>query len=209
MMLGFRHDPNAPMINYAWNGALFIGYMLVHYVMMKPGFKKLVAKSPEGSSGERRVYMVVAISTWVLMYAVHLPLPGAGYVLPEWAIFFGASAFLMAFLAFNEGNTFDLIKGFAGVPGYEQTHGASSVAPLQTKGSYASVRHPMYRGAVYMGLTSLLLHPNTAQLVWIAAIGLTFAAFIPIEERQLIKGRGDEYIRYMEVTRYRLLRGIW
>jgi protein-S-isoprenylcysteine O-methyltransferase Ste14 len=60
-----------------------------------------------------------------------------------------------------------------------------------------------------MGLASLLVHPNAAQLVWTIAIGLTFIAFIPIEERQLLRARGDEYRAYMRVTRYRVFRGVW
>lgn len=209
LAMGFRYDPSAPASNYAYNAALFIGYMAVHYIMMTPGFKKLVAKSAQGSTGERRFYMVVAIVTWVAMYALHKPLPGVAFVSPDWLFFVGACAFLMSFLAFNEGTTFEALKAFSGVPGTEQTHGAAIDAPLQTEGPYASVRHPMYRGAVLMGLSSLLLHPNAAQLAWVAVIGLTFISFIPIEEKQLIKGRGDEYRKYMEATPYRVFKGIW
>ena len=60
-----------------------------------------------------------------------------------------------------------------------------------------------------MGLTSLLLHPNAAQLAWAGIMGLTFLTFIPIEEKQLLKGRGDEYREYMKQTPYRIFRGVW
>lgn len=209
LALGFRYDPSAPAGNYAFNAALFVGYMVIHYIMMTPGFKKLVAKSPQGGAGERRLYMVVAIGTWVAMYAVHKPMGGPAYLPPEWLVFLGACAFLMSFLAFNEGTTFEAIKAFSGVQGTEQTHGAAIDAPLQTGGAYASVRHPMYRGAVLMGLTSLILHPNAAQLAWAVVIGLTFVSFIPVEEKQLIEGRGDEYRDYMKATPYRVFKGIW
>ena len=209
MLMGFRYDPSAPAIQYAYNAGLFVGYMAVHYLMMTPAFKNLVAKSPQGSAGERRFYMFVAIVTWVVLYALHWPLPGIGYELPIWVTYFGYCAFLMSFFAFNEGATFDNLKAFAGAHGTEQTHGAALDAPLQTRGSYASVRHPMYRAAVCLGLSSLLINPHAAQLVWVAIIGVTFVSFIPIEERQLIAGRGDEYRQYMEVTRYRLFKGIW
>jgi protein-S-isoprenylcysteine O-methyltransferase Ste14 len=209
LAIGFRHDPDAPSLNYAYNAALFIGYMAIHYLMMTPAFKKLVSKSAQGSSAERRLYMVVAIVTWVAMYAIHKPMPGLAFTTPDWLYFVGACAFLMSFLAFNEGTTFEALKSFSGVSGTVQTHGAAIDAPLQTEGSYASVRHPMYRGAVLMGLSSLLLHPNTAQLAWVVTISLTFASFIPIEEKQLIQGRGDEYRNYMKDTPYRIFRGIW
>ena len=208
LLMGFRHDPTAPAIHYAYNAGLYVAYMAVHYLVMTPGFKKLVAKSPTGSPGERRLYMVVAITTWVLVYAFHFPLPGPAYVSPDWLVYFGLCAFLMSFLAFVEGSTFESLKAFAGTPGTEQTHGAADV-PLQVKGSYAKVRHPMYRGAVLMGFSSLLLHPNGAQLAWVVVIGLTFISFIPIEERQLIRGRGEEYRAYMQEVRYRIFPGIW
>ena len=209
ILMGFRHDPMAPAINYAWNAAIFVGWMAVHYIMMTPGFKKAVFKAPQGSAAERRVYMTVSIVSWVAVYAFHLPMPGLAYVSPDWLVYFGLCAFLMSFLAFNEGATFEALKAFSGVAGTEMTHGAAIDAPLMTKGSYASVRHPMYRGAMLMGLSSLLLHPNLAQFAWVMVIGMTFIAFIPLEEKQLLEGRGDEYRAYMEVTRYRVFKGIW
>jgi protein-S-isoprenylcysteine O-methyltransferase Ste14 len=206
---GFRHDPGAPSLHYAYNAALFAAYMLVHTIMMMPWFKKLVSKDPAGSPSERRLYMIVAVVTWIGLYLAHWPVPGPTLVLPEWLAYLGACAFMMSFLAFVEGSTFESIKSFAGVPGYGQTHGAAAQTPLQTEGSYASVRHPMYRGAVLMGLTSLLIHPNAAQLAWAMVMGVSFIAFIPFEERQLIAGRGDEYREYMRRTPYRIARGIW
>lgn len=209
LMVGFRHDPAAPAVNYLLNAGLFLAYMVVHYVMMTPGFKKLVSSNPAGSPAERRLYMVVAIASWIAVYLIHYPMPGPALAFPGWVTFLGGCAFMMSFLAFTEGTTFEGIRAFAGVPGHEQTHGASAEAPLQTEGSYASVRHPMYRGACYMGLTSLLLHPNAAQLAWAGIMGLTFLTFIPIEEKQLLKGRGDEYREYMKQTPYRIFRGVW
>jgi protein-S-isoprenylcysteine O-methyltransferase Ste14 len=78
-----------------------------------------------------------------------------------------------------------------------------------TGGSYASVRHPMYRGFLLMLVASLLVHPNAAQLFWGVMVGLTFVVFVPVEEAQLIAQRGEQYRLYMEQTRYRLIRGVW
>lgn len=209
LVMGFRHDPNAPAVHYGYNFVLFAAYMTAHTIMMTPWFKKLVANDPAGSPGERRLYMVVAVVTWILIYLFHWPMPGPSFAVPAWLSYLGACGFMMSFLAFVEGSTFDTIKGFAAVPGYEQTHGAAADTPLQTEGSYASVRHPMYRGAVLMGLTSLLIHPNAAQAAWALAMGVAFVTFIPIEEQQLIAGRGEEYRDYMKKTPYRIFRGIW
>jgi protein-S-isoprenylcysteine O-methyltransferase Ste14 len=45
---------------------------------------------------------------------------------------------------------------------------------------------------------------------WAPFMGiLTFILFIPIEEAQLIAGRGDAYRAYQQQTRYRLFYGMW
>ena len=209
LLMGFRHDPAAPAINYAFNAGLYLAYMAVHYIMMAPWFKKLVSGDATGSDNERRLYIFVAITTWVAVYYLHFPVPGPAYVSPQWLVYIGYCAFQLSFIAYVEGATFLSLGGMLGVPGSYRTHTTGSETKLMVKGSYASVRHPMYRGAVFLGLSSLLLHPNVAQLFWIAMIGATFISFIPIEEKQLLKARGDEYRAYMEVTRYRLIKGIW
>jgi protein-S-isoprenylcysteine O-methyltransferase Ste14 len=209
LLVGFRHDPSAPVINYAYDGALYLAYVAIHYVMLTPGWKKAVTGRPEGTPAERRVYITVAVVTWVLLYAFHRPLPGPAYPANAWVVYFATCAFLLSFFAFLEGATFDALKGLLGIPGATQTHSAATTTPLLTTGSYANVRHPMYRGATFMSLASVLIHPNAAQLAWALAVALTFIAFIPLEERQLLRTRGAEYLAYMEVTRYRVLRGIW
>jgi protein-S-isoprenylcysteine O-methyltransferase Ste14 len=209
LLVGFRHDPSAPAVNYVYDALLFAAYMVVHYVMMTPRYKTLATGKPEGSQAERRVYIVVAIVTWVIVYAVHWPLPGPALVAHPVMVYLGTCAFLLSFLAFLEGATFESLKGLFGIPGVDQTHSAGAGTALLTTGSYAAVRHPMYRGATCMCLASVLIHPNAAQLVWAVAVAATFILFIPLEERQLLRLRGDEYRVYMQVTRYRLLRGIW
>jgi protein-S-isoprenylcysteine O-methyltransferase Ste14 len=209
LLVGFRHDAAAPPIHYAWNGALYLAYVAVHYVMLTPSWKRWVTGRPEGTPAERRVYITVAVVTWVLVYAFHRPLPGPAYATNPWVVYAGTCAFLLSFFAFLEGATFDALKGLLGIPGATQTHSAAVTTPLLTTGSYASVRHPMYRGATCMSLASIAIHPNAAQLAWALAIALTFLAFIPIEERQLLRTRGGEYRTYMQVTRYRVFRGIW
>jgi len=209
LLVGFRHDPSAPASNYAYDAVLYLVYVGIHYVMMTPAFKKALTGRPQGTPAERRLFITVAIVTWIAVYAAHKPLPGPGYIAAPWVVYLGTCLFLLAFLAFLEGATFEGLGGLLGIPGAEQTHSVASVTPLLTTGSYASVRHPMYRGATFMGLVSVLVHPNAAQLAWAVAVALTFIGFIPIEEAQLLRARGDEYRAYMAVTRYRIFRGIW
>jgi protein-S-isoprenylcysteine O-methyltransferase Ste14 len=209
LLLGFRHDAAAPASNAIFDFLAFAAYMAVHYLMLTPGWKRLTSGRPEGDLRERQIYVTVAVTTWVVLYAVHRPLPGPALELPVWIAYVGACGFLLSLLAFVEGATFESLKGLLGIPGGAHSHTATAQTPLMTEGSYASVRHPMYRAFLFMALSSLALHPNAAQLLWALVLTSAFVVFIPIEERQLIAARGDEYRRFMQATPYRLLRGVW
>lgn len=208
-LYGFRYDPAASPENYAFNIALFAGFIFVHLVMTRPWFKRSLYGKPAGSPGERRVYIAIAIVSWVALILLQRPLPGPALVAPEWVRFLGICLMLLCHLAFFEGSTFAMLNGFLGVPGAAMSHSHGAETPLLTEGSYASVRHPMYRAAFLSGLFSLLIHPNAAQLLWAALFGGTFAAFIPFEESQLIAARGEAYRAYMQRTRFRLFPGVW
>jgi protein-S-isoprenylcysteine O-methyltransferase Ste14 len=102
-----------------------------------------------------------------------------------------------------------MLDGLLAVPGAAMTHSHGAETPLLTEGQYRRVRHPMYRAALLVGLSSLLIHPNVAQAFWCAMIGGTFIAFIPIEERQLLAARGASYQQYMQQTPWRLVPRVW
>jgi protein-S-isoprenylcysteine O-methyltransferase Ste14 len=209
VLMGFRHEPGVPAGNYLFNAVLYATYMAIHAIMMMPWYKGLTTGAPEGNPKERRIYTMVAVVTWLFLYWIHRPLPGPSLELPGWITFLGICGFLLGFFAFTEGGTFESFKGFFGVPGAEASHSATAETPLQTEGSYASVRHPMYRGFVCLIAASLLIHPNAAQVAWGVVLALTFIVFIPIEESQLLSARGEEYRAYMQRTPHRLFRGIW
>jgi protein-S-isoprenylcysteine O-methyltransferase Ste14 len=204
---GWRHDPSAPMDNLLFDLALFAGFIAIHFVMTTSWFKRTFFGRPEGTPTERRVYVAVSILTWMAMYLLHEPVPGPGFVAPPWLQFVGLCCVLLGVVAFFEFATLEGLGGLLAVPGMEVSHTVE--APLMTEGSYASVRHPMYRAATLYMLASLLIHPDTGQLLFVVLGALGFIAFVPIEERQLLRRRGDEYRAYMAVTRYRIFRGIW
>lgn len=208
-LYGFRFDAAAPRSNYFFDAALFAVFITVHLGMTRPWFKRAVYRKPEGSLRERQMYVSIAIVTWVTMLILQRPVPGAALALPEWVHFLGLCLMLLCVLAFFEGATFAMINGLLGVPGSAMSHSHGAETPLMTEGSYAKIRHPMYRGALLFALFSLLVHPHTAQLMWALFFGGTFVAFIPFEESQLIAARGEGYRAYMRRTPYRLFPGIW
>lgn len=209
VILGFRHAPDAPVANYLVDLLLYGAYVGVHLVMTRPAWKRLVTGRPEGTPLERRLYIMVAVTTWVAVYAWHRPVPGFAVVPAPWLQYLGLCGMLLGFFAFLEGATFQATAGLLGVPGATMGYSHGAETPLMTEGSYASVRHPMYRGFLCMLAASLLVHPDAAQLFWAVMIGATFVVFVPVEEDQLLAQRGEPYRLYMERTRYRLFRGVW
>lgn len=208
-IMGWRYDAAASLGNYLFNLLAFIGWIAIHIIMLLPAFKKAVYGNAQSSSKERRVYVIVSIITWILLYAVHKPVPGPA--LPEvfWLQFIGTCGVFYGFLMFFEGINFAFLSAFLGSPGLELSHSTDSSTPLMMEGSYATVRHPMYRGAVTYTFASLLIHPHAGQLLFVILVALGFILFIPFEEKALIKARGDEYLEYMKVVRYRIFPGVW
>lgn len=208
-VMGWRYDAGAPVGNYLFNLGAFIAWMAVHIIMLLPAFKKTVYGSSQSSSKERRIYVAVSIITWLVLYAIHKPVPGPA--LPEyfWIQFIGICGVFYGFLMFFEGVSFAFLHAFMGVPGTELSHSTDSATPLMVEGSYATVRHPMYRGAVTYTTASLLIHPHAGQLLFVVLVALGFILFVPFEEKALIRARGDEYLEYMKAVRYRIFPGIW
>jgi len=208
-IMGFRHDPTAPLGNLFFNVVLYAIFIVVHIIMTIPAFKQVVFGSPQGTPPERRIYVIVAVVTWVGVYWLHKPMPGVVFALPEWVHFVGMCLVLLSIVAFYEFATFEAIDSLLGMPGSQLSHSVGSETPLLMEGPYARVRHPMYRAACLLVFSSLLLHPHTGQLLFAAMVSASFLGFVPFEERQLVNARGDEYREYQQKTPYRVFRGIW
>ncbi|MGD9635177.1 MAG: isoprenylcysteine carboxylmethyltransferase family protein [Pirellulales bacterium] len=208
-LVGFRYEPSAPLANLWYDLALYAAFALVHIVMTMPAVKRLLFRRAAGTPFERRVYIVTTVVTWLAVYALHRPIGGFGWQSPEWLALLGYCIFLLAMVSFYEFSTFENLGMFLGVPGAELAFSAGAETPLMTTGGYSRVRHPMYRAAFVMNFASLLIHPNASQLVFAVLVTASFLLFIPFEERQLLKARGDEYRAYMAATPYRVFRGLW
>jgi protein-S-isoprenylcysteine O-methyltransferase Ste14 len=208
-IMGFKYDPTAPASNYVYDIVLYLIYIGIHFLMTVPAFKKMVYGKPQGSSAERRVYVTISVVTWIVLYAVHKPLPGFEIAANQWIVFFGLCLVLVGQFAFFEFGNFDALNALFGVPGSGMSHSAGGETPLMTEGSYSKVRHPMYRAALILYMSSVIMHPNTAQLLFAVMVSLSFLVFIPIEEAGLIRGRGEQYRAYQQTVKWRVIRGIW
>jgi hypothetical protein len=209
LLYGFRFAPGAPAGNFVFDIVLYGVFVVPHLLMTRGWFKQAVYGSPAGSLFERQVFITVTVVTWLAVLWFHRPVPGSVLSVPGPLRFAALVGFVLSVFAFFEGKTFEMLDGLLGVPGTAMTHSHGGETPLLTDGSYAKVRHPMYRAALLAGLCSIVIHPHPAQVLWCLLIGGTFIAFIPVEERQLIAARGDAYRTYMQATPWRLLRGVW
>jgi protein-S-isoprenylcysteine O-methyltransferase Ste14 len=178
-------------------------------VMTMPAFKKAVFGRPEGSPFERRIYVSISVVSWVAMYALHWPVAGFAFTPPAWLEYIGYCAVVLAIVAFFEFATFEGLANLLGMPGTVISHTVGGETPLMTDGPYAAVRHPMYRAALFIAFCSLLIHPNACQLLFAVMTTASFLGFIPFEEYQLLRARGDQYRQYMQRTPYRVFRGVW
>jgi len=209
VVFGFRYDPGAPWGNLFWGVVLYGAWAAVHLAMTSDQFKRAVYGERAGSPTERRVYIVVTVTTWLAVLWYHPPLAGPAINVPEPLRFAATVGFLMAFFAFFEGMTFAALDGLIAAPGTEMAYSHGAETKLLTAGRYAKVRHPMYQAVIQAGLCSLIIHANLAQLFWVLMIGATFIGFIPIEEARLLAKRSDEYRDYMLETPWRLVRRVW
>jgi protein-S-isoprenylcysteine O-methyltransferase Ste14 len=208
-IMGFRYDAAAPAMNLVLNLLIYAAFIAVHIALTIPRVKQAVYGPLAGTPFERRIYITIAVVSWVLVYSVHWPTGGLGGVAPPWLYFLGLCAFLLSVAGFFEFATFEGLGQLVGMPGAELSHSVGAETPLMTEGPYARVRHPMYRAAFFASACSLVMYPNAGQLLWAAMIAVSFLAFIPFEERQLLRARGEEYRAYIARTPYRLFRGIW
>ena len=209
LVYGFRYSPEAEPENYLFDAALYVAFIAPHLVLTRSWWKKAVWGYPAGSPRERQFYIVLTIVTWLGVLWLQRPVPGPSIEMPEAIRFAGLVGFLWSLLLFFQGATPAALDGLIGMPGTEMQFSHGGETPLFTDGPYAEVRHPMYRAVILMGICALAVHANAAQLFWTTMLGVTFIGFIPIEEAQLLRARGDDYRRYCQQTPYRLFRGIW
>jgi protein-S-isoprenylcysteine O-methyltransferase Ste14 len=209
LVWGFRYSPAATWLNYPVNILLYAAFIAPHLMLTRSEVKESVWGRMAGTPRERQLYIVLTIVTWLAVLWLHRPVPGPAYPLPSYVRFAGMIGFLWTVVLLFEGTSREMLDGLLGVPGHELQHSHGSETPLRTDGQYAQVRHPMYRAVVLMGLASLVIHPNAAQLLWTLMLGASFIGFIPVEEAQMLEARGDEYRQYCKQTPYRLFRGVW
>lgn len=194
--VSFGRETGALPVAIAVNLGLIALFGLQHSIMARSGFKAwLKTLLPE--SAERSVYILLASATLILLFWQWRPIPGvvwmaestAGQVV-GWSVFgLGFATVLLSTLLINHFDLFGLQqiwKQFVGKP----NPSSSFVTPFL----YRYTRHPLYLGFLlafwgtpYMTFGHLLFAAGMTAYILLA---------IPLEENDLVRAHGDDYVGY-------------
>jgi protein-S-isoprenylcysteine O-methyltransferase len=157
--------------------------------------RRLPAWAARGDRGSMAVLVTLVWGGVILGMATAVLLPGA-------AIGTGSAAVFAAGLALMLGGI--VLRWYAvAVLGaaFTVTVGTQPGQGVVERGPYRWVRHPSYTGSLLTILGILLCTTNAVSLLAFALPLAGYAYRIPVEERALVDGLGDEYRAYMRRTR--------
>jgi protein-S-isoprenylcysteine O-methyltransferase Ste14 len=200
--------------------ALFTLFALHHSIFARPFVKRWLfgagarAGSDPGQTGvrpgsdplERPTYVWVASVLFIAVCAAWRPVPGELYrvtgVLALAAYAVHVAGIVLTARGSARLDVFDLSGVRAVCPPRSPAH-----VPLQTRGVYGFVRHPVYFAWVLMVIGTP--HMTMTRLTF-AVLSTTYLAIaIPFEERGLLEVFGPEYREYQKRVRWRMIPGVY
>ena len=197
---GARH----PAIPAFLDLVLFTGFALHHSLFARTGLKAIV-RSRIPAQLERAAYSLVASVLFLAVCVLWQPVPGVAWRLEglwRWAGYgVQAAGILVTLLGARALDVLDL----AGVRQVMRT--SSAHAPLETRGVYGLVRHPLYFGWVLLVFGTPDM--TATRLVFAVVSTLYLVIAIPFEERSLIETFGPDYASYQQQVRARMFPGLW
>lgn len=154
---------------------------------------------------ERSLYTWTASVLFVLVCAWWQPIPGEMYQLTGFAALPGYAAQIAGLALTVRGSAKLDVLDLAGVrPVLDADRGrAPRHVPLETRGVYGFVRHPLYFGWVLFVFGAP--HMTGTRLAFAAISTAYLALAIPFEERSLVRLFGPEYDAYRLQVRWRML----
>lgn len=182
--------------------ALFSAFAVHHSLLTRPAVRQRVV-GHVGVRAERPLYVWLASLLFLLCCRAWQPLPG---VLLAWPA--GAVPFVVAVQLAGAGITvlaarrIDILD-LAGL----RPASAEQPRPLETRGLYGLVRHPIYFGWILLVLATPVLTMTRAVFAGISIAYLVVG--VRFEERALVRAYGDEYLAYQRRVRSRLVPGVY
>jgi methanethiol S-methyltransferase len=183
--------------------ALFGGFALHHSVLARSGAKQWLTRHVPPHL-ERSLYVWVASFLFIVVCACWRDVPGEAYrhggllAVPHWI-----AVALGAWLTARSAGVIDPLD----LAGIRQAEGTSAPPRFRVIGPYRLVRHPIYLG--WLLLVFGVPHMTATRLAFAMISSAYLVIAIPFEERSLVETFRDEYRRYQQAVRWRLIPGVW
>jgi len=183
--------------------ALFSLFALHHSVLARTGLKQRVS-ALAGRELERPLYVWVASVLFLLCCWAWQPLPGVVYSWPDgWTVVPRGLQWAGALVTVLAARRLDA-KELAGLRGPRTE---TAPRPLETRGLYRLVRHPIYLGWILLMVGTPVMTLTRAMF---AVLSIAYvAAAVPFEERALVEVYGEAYRTYQRQVRARLVPGVY
>jgi protein-S-isoprenylcysteine O-methyltransferase Ste14 len=188
--------------------ALFTVFALHHSLFARTRVKRLVSTIVPVWF-ERSLYTWIASVLFAAVLLAWQPVDGLLYDVPRWWRAVGYAAQAVGILLTIRGSSAIDVLDLAGVrPVLDaRRHAAPRHVPLETRGAYGLVRHPLYFGWTLLVFGAPTMTGTRAVFAVISTLYLAIA--IPFEERGLADVFGEAYRTYQQRTRWRMLPGLW
>lgn len=194
--VSFGRETGPLAIAIAINIGLIALFGLQHSIMARTGFKAWL-KNVLPAPAERSVYVLLASAVLVLLFWQWRPIPEviwsvqstAGQVI-TWSIFgLGFATVLLATFLINHFDLFGLQQVWM-----QFTRKAAASPAFVTPLFYRYTRHPLYLGFLLAFWSTPFM--TAGHLLF--AIGMTVYILlaIPLEEKDLVRVHGDDYVGY-------------
>ncbi|HXG89963.1 MAG TPA: hypothetical protein VNJ02_16670 [Vicinamibacterales bacterium] len=196
-------DDGRTVRDVAVNTALFSGFALHHSLLARSGAKAWISRYiPAGS--ERTVYVWIASLLLLAVCTLWQSLPGMVYQLRGIGRWLGYAIQVSgALVAVRAAGVIDVFE----LAGIRQARTARSTEVLRVVGPFRVVRHPIYLGWMLAVFGAPTMTSDRLLFATISSVYLLLA--IPLEERSLIAVHGNDYRRYADAVRWRVIPGVW
>jgi protein-S-isoprenylcysteine O-methyltransferase Ste14 len=204
-----RSSATAASVIIAIDVGLFSIFALHHSLFARTTIKRVMHRLAPPEL-ERSIYTWVASLLFIAICTWWLPVPGVVYRLDGiWRLAGYAIQAVGIVLTIRASGKLDVLD-LSGVRAVLRKHSPADApqhVPLETRGLYGFVRHPLYFGWACFVFGTPDMNATRAVFAIVSTGYLALA--IPFEERALVQAFGAEYEAYRQKVRWRLIPGIY
>lgn len=201
--------PDGPVLRPILVDALLFTLFALHHSMLARDAVKARLRALVAPPIERSVYTWTASLLFVLVCAMWQLVPGELYRVSGRTAWIGYAVQLLGIVVTLGSSARLDVLDLAGVRSvvHQQRDPAPARVPLETRGWYGVVRHPVYFG--WLLFVFAAPHMTFTRLVFAIVSTLYLVVAIPFEERSLIKAFGADYRAYQAQVRWRMVPGVY